>query len=60
MLKTGETIDEPLNKKDFKGNITYRTTGEQHYKLAQRAKRLGKPINAFIDEAVRDKLREAI
>jgi antitoxin HicB len=55
MLKSGEPIEEPLNKKDFKGNITYRTSPEKHYKLARSAKRLGKPINTLIDEAVEEK-----
>ena len=49
-------IPEPLNVKDFKGNITYRTSKERHYKLAKQAKLYGKSINEFIDEAVAEKL----
>ena len=60
MLKSGEEIDEPLSKSDFKGNITYRTKPENHYRLARRAKKLGKSINAFIDEAVSEKLKQAM
>ncbi|MDR1168892.1 MAG: type II toxin-antitoxin system HicB family antitoxin [Heliobacteriaceae bacterium] len=60
-LANNMEIPEPLKKDDFKGNITYRTTGEQHYKLAKQVRLKGyKSINAFIDEAVRDKLREVI
>ena len=52
-------IPEPLKIDDFKGNITYRTSKERHYKLAKQAKLYGKSINAFIDEAIREKLKEA-
>jgi len=51
-------IPEPLKIDDFKGNITYRTSKERHYKLAKQAKLYGKSINAFIDEAIREKLNE--
>jgi len=53
-------IPEPLKIKDFKGNITYRTSKERHYQLAKQAKLYGKSINAFIDEAIGEKLRETI
>jgi len=43
---------------DFKGSITYRTSKERHYRLAKQAKLYGKSINAFIDEAIGEKLRE--
>ena len=43
---------------DFKGSITYRTSKERHYSLAKQAKLYGKSINAFIDEAIGDKLKE--
>jgi len=51
-------IPEPLNINDFKGNITYRTSKERHYRLAKQAKINGKSINAFIDEAIGEKLKE--
>ena len=50
-------IPEPLNIKDFKGSITYRTSKERHYRLAKQAKLSGKSINAFIDEAISEKLK---
>ena len=50
-------IPEPLNIKNFKGSITYRTSKERHYKLAKQAKLFGKSINAFIDEAIAEKLQ---
>ena len=53
-------IPEPLKIKDFKGNITYRTSKERHYRLAKQAKLFGKSINAFIDEAIGEKLKEII
>jgi len=49
-------IPEPLNINDFKGSITYRTSKERHYMLAKQAKLYGKSINAFIDEAIAEKL----
>ena len=52
-------IPEPLKIDEFKGNITYRTSKERHYKLAKQAKLYGKSINAFIDEAIGEKLKEA-
>lgn len=57
-LEYGDEIPEPMKASDFKGNITFRTTGSKHYKIAQRAKTLGISINAFIDSAVEDKLKE--
>ena len=50
-------IPEPLKIDDFKGNITYRTSKERHYKLAKQAKLYGKSINTFIDEAINEKLK---
>ena len=55
-LDNNMEIPEPLSIKDFKGSITYRTSKERHYKLAKQAKFHGKSINAFIDEAVAEKL----
>ena len=57
-LEYNDEIPEPIKAVDFKGNITYRTTGEQHYKIAKRAKILGISINSFIDSAVQDKLKQ--
>ena len=53
-------IPEPLKIDDFKGSITYRTSKERHYRLAKQAKLFGKSINAFIDEAIGKKLKEAM
>ena len=55
-LENNMEIPEPLNIKDFKGNITYRTSKERHYQLAKKAKLYGKSINTFIDEAIGEKL----
>lgn len=57
-LNNNMEIAEPLRVSDFKGNITYRTTGEKHYLLAKAAKRLDVSINSFIDSAVDAKLKE--
>ena len=55
-LKNNMEIPEPLKIKDFKGNITYRTSRERHYQLAKQAKLTGKSINTFIDEIIGEKL----
>jgi len=53
-------IPEPLKIEDFKGSITYRTSKERHYSLAKQAKLYGKSINAFIDEAISEKLKQTM
>ena len=58
-LDNNMEIPEPLKKEDFKGSITYRTSKERHYRLAKQAKLYGKSINAFIDEAIGEKLKES-
>ena len=55
-LDNNMEIPEPLSVKNFKGNITYRTSKERHYRLAKQAKLYGKSINALIDEAIAEKL----
>ncbi|MCL2719937.1 MAG: type II toxin-antitoxin system HicB family antitoxin [Treponema sp.] len=57
-LEQNLNIPEPLKVKDFKGSITYRTSRERHYILAKQAKLFGKSINALIDEAIGEKLKE--
>lgn len=59
-LANGLDIPEPIKMADYKGNITYRTTGLKHYRLAKIAKLKGMSINAFIDEAVDEKLQETV
>ncbi|MCD7740190.1 MAG: type II toxin-antitoxin system HicB family antitoxin [Candidatus Gastranaerophilales bacterium] len=58
-IEAGIEIPEPLKPVDYKGKIPYRTTSENHYKIAKRAKSLGISINAFIDGAVKEKLESA-
>ena len=53
-------IPEPIKLTDYKRNITYRTTGLNHYKLAKIAKLKGISINALIEEAVEEKLQESL
>lgn len=55
-LDNNMEIAEPLKIENFKGSITYRTSKERHYKLAKQARLFGKSINAFIDEAIGEKL----
>jgi len=57
-LANNMDIPEPIKMKDYKGNITYRTTKLKHYQLAKQAKIEGISINALIDSAVDEKLKE--
>ena len=57
-LSNNMDIPEPIKMNDYKGNITYRTTGLKHYELAKKAKIKGISINSLIDSAVDDKLKE--
>ena len=59
-LDNNMEIPEPIKIDDFKGSITYRTSKERHYILAKQAKLSGKSINAFIDEAIGEKLKGAV
>jgi len=59
-LDNNMEIPEPLKIENFKGSITYRTSKERHYKLAKQAKLYGKSINAFIDEAISEKLKQTM
>lgn len=52
MLESETEIPEPPKPEQYKGNITYRTTPQKHYKLARKAAALGKSINKFIDEVL--------
>jgi predicted RNase H-like HicB family nuclease len=51
-LKANLEIPEPVKLSNYKGNITYRTTPERHYKLAKKAAEQGKSINKLLDEIV--------
>lgn len=52
-IKNGEPIPEPIPKEKYKGNISYRTTPDRHYKLAKIAQRkhlsLSKALDSLID-----------
>ena len=59
MLKYNDPIPEPLKAVDFKGNISYRTTPQKHFKLVKRAQKSGKSLNKFIDDVLEEKLKES-
>jgi antitoxin HicB len=50
-LDAGFEISEPLKPSKFKGNITYRTKPEKHYRLSIRANLEGISINQLIEKA---------
>lgn len=55
-LKQGDPIPEPIDKKKFKGNISYRTTAERHYLLSKIAltehRSLSKTLDLLIDKGI--------
>ncbi|OGI03023.1 MAG: hypothetical protein A2Y25_03780 [Candidatus Melainabacteria bacterium GWF2_37_15] len=51
-LKSGLDINEPIKLSNYKGNITYRTTPEKHYKLVKKAAAQGKSLNKLLDEII--------
>jgi predicted RNase H-like HicB family nuclease len=48
-LDNGEEVPVPLDKKKFKGNISYRTSSEIHYKIAKVAKQEHMSVNKAMD-----------
>jgi|688.fasta_scaffold26243_3 antitoxin HicB len=48
-LERGDPIPEPINKQEFKGNISYRTTSERHYFLAKLARQKHISMNKALD-----------
>jgi predicted RNase H-like HicB family nuclease len=51
-IEAGEPIPEPLTKKDYKGNIAYRTSSDKHYLLAREAKKLNLSLSQLLDMVV--------
>ncbi len=51
----GQTPDKP-----FSGKLPYRTTPERHRRLALAAKKSGKSINAWMDEALGEAVERTI
>ena len=51
-LKNKELVPEPIDEKDFKGKIAYRTLSRRHYLIAKIAKKRGKSISKTIDDLV--------
>lgn len=48
-LEQGEEVPEPINKEEFKGNISYRTTSERHFFLARLAQQKRMSMNKALD-----------
>jgi|SRR5579862_9637660 len=48
-LEQGDPIPEPVNKEEFKGKISYRTTSERHYSLAKLAQQKHVSMNKALD-----------
>lgn len=48
-LEQGDPIPEPINKEEFKGKISYRTTSERHYCLAKLAQQKHVSMNKALD-----------
>lgn len=48
----GEPVPEPIDRSHYKGNISYRTDSERHYRIAKAAKAMHKSISRTLDELV--------
>ena len=48
-LEQGDPIPEPINKEDFKGNISYRTSSDRHYSLVKLANEKHISMNKALD-----------
>ncbi len=51
-MKHKEEIPEPINIKDFKGKIAYRTESKRHYLIAKLAQEKQKSISKTLDDLV--------
>ena len=59
-MEAGNPIPEPINREQFKGTLTYRTSPETHYQLVRKAQQVGLSINKLIDKAVEQVLKGQI
>jgi predicted RNase H-like HicB family nuclease len=57
-MKQGESIPEPIDKDQFKGQIAYRTSSERHYHLTKAARQLHKSLSKTLDLVVDAGIRE--
>jgi len=48
-MEQGDPIPEPMNKEEFKGNISYRTSSDRHYSLAKLAREKRISMNKALD-----------
>ncbi len=51
-MENGEDIPEPVKEKDFKGNISYRTTSKRHYLISKEAQKREQSLSQVIDTLV--------
>jgi len=55
-MKHGEEIPEPIDPERYKGNISYRTSGNRHFLIAREAARQNKSLSQLLDQCVDDAL----
>src|SRR6476620_10840632 len=48
-MEQGDPIPEPINREEFKGNISYRTSSDRHYLLEKLAKEKDISMNKALD-----------
>jgi antitoxin HicB len=48
-MEQGDPIPEPINREEFKGNISYRTSSDRHYSLAKLAREKHISMNKALD-----------
>lgn len=53
-LEQGKEIPQPIDKSKYKGNISYRTSPDRHYKIAkiasQQHRSMSKTLDMLVDE----------
>lgn len=51
-MKNDETIPEPIDAKQFKGKIAYRTSSQRHFRISKEARKRGTSLSQLLDTLV--------
>ena len=52
LMEANEPVPQPLDVSQYKGQLSFRTSPQMHYRIAKSAQLEGKSIRRFIEEAV--------
>lgn len=56
-LENNEEIPEPIDEKQYKGNIAYRTSSRRHHRIAREAQIRKSSLSNIIDECIDQTLK---